>query len=81
MKINNDVRISLEEQRVRLAGMEVPTNLDPTTRHTVEEAIADSFNSGFRRVILGSVGLALGSALSSWIFIGRSGQSRATKPG
>lgn len=39
------------------------------------------FNSGFRRVIFGSVGLALGSALSSWIFIGRSGKSHATKPG
>ena len=80
LKVSDEVRVGLEEQRVRLAGMEVPANLDPATRHTVEQAIADSFNSGFRRVILVSLGLALASALSSWIFIGRSGKSPAAKP-
>jgi len=80
LSVPDEVRVELAEQRVRLAGMEVPESLDQTTRKTVERAIADSFNLGFRRVIFVSLGLALGSALSSWIFIGGSEKSRATKP-
>ena len=64
-----EVRTSLSEQRVRLAGISVPENLNQEMRQTVQTAISDSFISGFRVVMLIATGLALASALSSWVLI------------
>jgi len=68
--IPGDVRQSLYEQRVRLAGIELPATLNSPTRIEVQLAVADSFVSGFRLVMLIGAGLALTSALSAWLMIG-----------
>jgi len=76
LDIPAEARASLSEQRVRLAGIAVPENLNQETRTRVEEAITDSFISGFRLIMLIAAGLALASALSSWTMIGRKSSSR-----
>jgi predicted MFS family arabinose efflux permease len=81
-QVSDEVRTGLEAQRVRLAGVEVPAHLDPVTRKALEDAIASSFVSGFRLIMFMSVGLAIASALSAWLLIGRdSRRSSPSKPG
>jgi len=66
---SEDVRRSIYEQRVKLAGIELPSNLDSRVRAQTEQAIAGSFVSGFRLIMFMSAALALGGALSSWLII------------
>jgi len=81
-QVSDEVRTSLEAQRVRLAGVEVPAHLDPAMRKSLEDAIASSFVSGFRLIMFVSVGLAIASALSAWLLIGRDSHgSRSSKTG
>jgi EmrB/QacA subfamily drug resistance transporter len=72
LSVDESAKLSLYEQRVKLAGMELPNNLDMTTRQAAERAVAVSFVKGFRLIMFVSAGLALASALSSWILIGGS---------
>jgi hypothetical protein len=77
-----EVRRTLDEQRVKLAGIMPPANLSAETRSAVEQAIADSFVSAFRVVMLMSAGLALLSGLSAWVMIeGKIPHDRAKAPG
>ena len=64
------IRTMLNEQIVKLGGMELPATIDPATRTALTEAIAKSFVLGFRVLMFISAGLAIGSALSAWLLIG-----------
>ncbi len=66
---SEDVRRSIYEQRVKLAGLELPSNLDSKVRAQAQQAIAGSFISGFRLIMFISAALALGGAVSSWLII------------
>ena len=78
--VNEEVRKSIEAQSVRLGGLEVPQTLDPSTRQAVQDAVGRSFVSGFRMVMIISALLALASATSSLVLIGRSsGVSRGVR--
>ena len=59
----------LAQQRDKLAGAELPEELDAKTRDLVRRAIDDSFVKGFRVVMVLSVVLAIGSAVSALILI------------
>lgn len=59
----------LDEQRRRLAGAEVPTELPESVQTAVAQAIDQAFVSGFRLVMLIAVGLALASALTALLMI------------
>jgi len=65
MDLAPEVRRSIDEQRVRLAGVELPTNIEDKKRAVVREAINESFVFGFRLVMMTAVGLAMLSALSA----------------
>jgi EmrB/QacA subfamily drug resistance transporter len=67
--VRDDVRRSLHEQRIRLAAVELPENLNAEMRSQLQQAVADSFISGFRLIMFIAAGLALTSALSSWMMI------------
>ena len=67
-----EVRLFIDEQRVRLAGAELPIGLDGQTVMALRQAIDESFVVGFRMVMTAAVGLALASALCAWIMIGSS---------
>jgi predicted MFS family arabinose efflux permease len=64
-----DIRQALDQQRTRLAAIEVPASVAPAQRQILKQAINESFVSGFRRVTLVCGSLALLSALSAWWLI------------
>ena len=80
LPISTEVRQAIQEQSVRLGGIEIPENLTPQLKESVERSIADSFIASFRLLMYVSAGLAVASALSAWLLIGgRSLKSRGTK--
>jgi EmrB/QacA subfamily drug resistance transporter len=69
MDIVPEARLWIDEQRVRLAGAELASNIDARTRVALKQAINESFVFGFRVVMLTAVGLALVSALVAFTMI------------
>lgn len=61
---------AIEDQRIRLAGAEIPSDLSAETRQQLRDAIDDSFVAGFRITAVMSAGLALASAITSLLMIG-----------
>ena len=72
IQLDDQLKHSVYEQRVKLAGLELPSSVDPATQDTVKGAVADSFVFGFRIVILTSAALALASGGSAWLLIRKS---------
>jgi EmrB/QacA subfamily drug resistance transporter len=69
LELTPEVRRSIDDQRVKLAGAELPQNLNPLMRVSLRQAIDESFVAGFRRAMMITVALALLSSLSAWLFI------------
>jgi len=69
ISVGEEVRRSIYEQRVKLAGIGLPPNLTSETQSQIEQVIADSFVSGFRLIMFVAMGLALGSGVISWLMI------------
>lgn len=69
---DEQLKSSILEQRVKLAGLEAPSGSDPTVQQSVKQIVAGSFVFGFRVVMLTYAALALASALSAWWLIGKS---------
>jgi EmrB/QacA subfamily drug resistance transporter len=67
--ITPEVKQALDSQRTRLAAVELPKNVDPALAQTLSDAVDESFVSGFRRVMLVAMILAVISALSAWLLI------------
>ena len=59
----------IDEQRVRLAGAELPLTIDEPTRAALQQVIKESFVFGFRIVMLTAAGLALVSAVVAFTVI------------
>ena len=70
--IDEQVRSSIYEQRVKLAGVEVPETLDSQNREQVKQAITGSYVFGFRLLMILSAALSLASAFCAWGWIGKS---------
>ena len=70
---------SLQAQRSKLAAINVPEQLDQTTKQTIAQAIAESFVHAFRLITAIAATLAAASAIVAWLFIGSAGQ-RANGP-
>jgi len=64
-----DVRQALNQQRARLAAIEIPGNVTEGTRFAVAQAIDECFVNGFQRVMLAGAVLAFVSSLTAWISI------------
>ena len=69
LEIGPEVRQALDAQRTKLAGVEIPANVEPGLRQSLKEAVDESFVAGYRRVMVVSMLLALLSALSAWLLI------------
>ena len=65
-----EARRSIDDQRVRLAGAQIPSAVDDQTRIVLRQTINESFVVGFRMVMMTAVGLALVSAICALIMIG-----------
>ena len=60
----------MEEQRSKLAAIELPASADAQDAGLARRAIADAFVAGFRWIMLIAAALALASAASAWALIG-----------
>lgn len=69
----------VDDQRTKLAGMELPKDIDPVRAPSLKQAVDESFVAGFRRVVAVAAGLALLSALSAWLLIEGKGVRVSTK--
>ena len=79
--IDEQLKHSVYEQRVKLAGLELPAHIDPAAREQLKGAVAASFVHGFRLIMFTSVGLALASAVCSWFFIRKSRRTKSQQRG
>ncbi len=61
----------LEAQRSQLAGARLPPGIDAEAAAALRQTVNASFVSGFRWVMMLCSGMALMSALSAWVMIGR----------
>ena len=69
LNIAPELQRIIDEQRVRLAGAELPPDINDETRAALKQAINESFVFGFRLVMASAVGLALASAFSAFMMI------------
>jgi EmrB/QacA subfamily drug resistance transporter len=70
------LRQSLDAQRNRLAGIELPESILPRDRALMRNAIDLSFVDGFRCVMLIATALALGGAVTALLLITQANPSR-----
>jgi EmrB/QacA subfamily drug resistance transporter len=70
--MDEQLKHSIYEQRVKLAALEVSPNTDSATLEKIKVAIAESFVSGFRMIMFASAALAVASGVSSWFLIRKS---------
>lgn len=69
LKLPPSVAQTLNQERTKLAGAEVPPGLSNEVSELLHRAIAESFVDGFRLVMFIAVGLALASALIALLTI------------
>ena len=69
LHLSSVVQQELAAQRGKLAGTEVPTDVDSATHAALSSAIAQAFVSAFRIAMWIAVGLALTSSLCAWFMI------------
>jgi EmrB/QacA subfamily drug resistance transporter len=67
--VSPEIRQDVDAQRIRLAAIEVPSNMDTATKEATKRSIDKSFIAGFRAVMLIASGLALASAATAWFVI------------
>ena len=63
------VHQAIVQQADRLAGIEIPRGVGTGVQASIKQAVNESFIAAFRLVMLISAGLAIASALISWIMI------------
>ena len=66
------VRVEVQANETKLAGLQVPAELSPGIKDTLRESIRRSFVFGYRVVMLICAGLSLGSAAVTYVLIQRS---------
>ena len=66
-----DIALAVESQRARMGAIEAPANASSEARASIRDAVAAAFVSGFREVMLIAAVLAIASAVSAWLIIGR----------
>jgi EmrB/QacA subfamily drug resistance transporter len=64
-----EIRQAVNQQRARLAAIDIPANVTEGTRFALAQAIDECFVNGFQRVMLTGAALAFVSSLTAWIAI------------
>ncbi|NWF60247.1 MAG: hypothetical protein HXY43_13535 [Fischerella sp.] len=72
--ISPEVQKLLDNQRIKLAGAEVPAGVGVEVSTKLKSAIALAFVDSFRLIVFIAVGLALASAIVAFLMIGKSKQ-------
>ena len=71
LSLTPEVRQTLDNQRIRLAAIDIPTDIDQATKFSIKQSINECFIKGFRRVSLVGAALAFVSSLVAWLLIRR----------
>src|SRR5439155_26563325 len=66
--LSSDVLHEIQSKVIRLARLELPSNLDASTSAAIRTAINQAFVFGFRLIMLVCVGLATASGAVAWLF-------------
>ncbi len=66
--LSSDVLHEIQSKMIKLAGLELPSNLDARTSVAIRTAINQAFVFGFRLIMLICVGLATASGAVAWLF-------------
>jgi MFS family permease len=69
LEIAPDMRRRVEQQREKLAGADLPADVDEETRVVLRRAIDESFIVGFRAVLSIAAALAVASALTEMLMV------------
>src|SRR4051812_17881330 len=69
MGVSHEIVAFLAGQEGKLAGAQLPVDLDDGSAAMLRSAIGQAYVSGFRWVMVVSAGLALVSALAAWLMI------------
>jgi EmrB/QacA subfamily drug resistance transporter len=59
----------IQTQEIKLAGLQVPGNVDPVTSAAIKESIREAFIFGFRIDTLICAGMSVASAAVAWLMI------------
>lgn len=71
LSLPSGVMQTLQANEIKLAGLQAPGGLSPSTATAVKESIGKSFVFGFRIVMLICAGMSLASAVVAWLMIPR----------
>ena len=71
LSLTPEVRQMLDSQRIRLAAIDIPTDIDQAAKFSIKQSINECFITGFRRVSLVGAALAFVSSLMAWLLIRR----------
>jgi EmrB/QacA subfamily drug resistance transporter len=69
LNIPNTARAQILSQKIKLAGIEVPADVDAATRQQITATIKHSFVSGFHLVMLIAAAMALAGAVTTTLVI------------
>jgi len=75
LRLPTEVQQEIAQQYARLAGIEIPQSVNATTQVAIRQAINEAYIAAFRAVMLISAGLALLSAVVSWLMISGAGRA------
>lgn len=70
------IQSAIDVQRIKLIDIQIPAGVSAQTHTALEHAIAESFVTSFRLVMLIAAGLALASAVSAWLLIEGKGREQ-----
>jgi EmrB/QacA subfamily drug resistance transporter len=59
----------VQVDEIKLAGLQAPASLDPSTKATIKQSVAEAFVFGFRMIVLICAGLCAASAALAWRMI------------
>jgi EmrB/QacA subfamily drug resistance transporter len=69
LSLSPAILVELHADEIKLAGLQVPGGLNPSTGTAIRESVKEAFVSGFRIVMLACAGLSLASAAVAWLTI------------
>ena len=69
LRLPSSILNELRASEIKLAGLQVPTGLDPTASAAIKESVGTAFVYGFRIVMSICSGLSMASAAVAWLTI------------
>ncbi len=79
LELPSQVRLELDQQRVKLAGAEIKVSSNPQLQTKLKDSITDSFIESYRIAAYIAAGLALASAIAAGLLIESKKQSAKEK--